>query len=87
MIGGQHYLSHDHSAPGNRALKAAVWFAATNTLSESQCQMTFGQSRPDQLQQFRRIVDVALAQADLMSTMDVATLQAFTTYIVGKSTF
>ena len=84
MIEGKPYLGHDHSAPCNKALKAAVWFAATNSLSESQCQMTFGQSRSDQLQQFRRVVDVAMAQADLMNTTDLATLQALTTYIVSS---
>lgn len=84
IIEGKPYLGHDHSAPCNRALKAAVWFAATNSLSEPQCQMMFGQSRPDQLQQFRRLVDVSMAQADLMNTNDLATLQALTTYLVCK---
>ena len=53
-------------------------------MSESQCQMLFGQSRPDQLQQYKRLVDVALAQADLMVSNDFATLQAFTVYIVSS---
>lgn len=85
MIGGAPYLGQDPSAPGNKAIKAAVWFSAVNTLSESECQTLFRQSRPDALQQMRRIVDVALAQADLMNTSDIATLQAFTTFLVGCS--
>lgn len=87
MIEGKPYLGHDHSAPCNKALKAAIWFAATNSLSEAQCQMTFGKSRADQLQQFRRTVDVAMAQADLMNTNDLATLQGFTTYVVSFTFF
>ena len=82
IIHGQPYLGHDHSWPGTRALKAAVYFSAINTLSENQCQMMFAQSRGDQLHQFKRMADVALSQADLMNTTDLATLQAFTTYLV-----
>ena len=84
MVEGKPYLGYDHTAPCNKALKAAAWFSATNTMSESQCQIYFGQSRADQLQQFRRMSDVALAQADLMSASDLATLQAFITYIVSR---
>lgn len=83
MIEGKPYLGHDANAPCNKALKAAVWFAATNSLTEAQCQMTFGHSRADQLQLFRRVVDVAMSHADLMNTTDLATLQGFTTYIVS----
>lgn len=83
MIEGKPYLGHDASAPCNKALKAAIWFAATNSLTEAQCQMTFGHSRADQLQLFRRVVDVAMSHADLMNTNDLATLQGFTTYLVS----
>ncbi|KAK3714065.1 hypothetical protein LTR37_008094 [Vermiconidia calcicola] len=81
MIEGGSYLGNDHYHPGNKALKAAVWFSATNTMSEQQCRMLFGQSREEQLQQFKRLADVALSQADLMNTNDLATLQAFATYL------
>lgn len=84
MVRGENYLGHDHTAPCNRLVKTAVWFSAANTMSESQCQMFFGQSRGDQLPYFKRLVDVALAQADLMNAADLATLQAFVTYIVRE---
>ena len=83
LMNDEPYLGHEATAPCNKALKAVIWFAATNTLSENQSQMLFGQSRPDQLQQYRRMVEVAMAQADLMNTTDVATLQALATYIVS----
>lgn len=85
MIDGKPYLGHDPSAPGNNAVKAAIWFAASNTLSESECQMMFGKTRYAQSQIFRKMVDIALAQADLFTTTDLATLQALTTYIVSRS--
>lgn len=83
MIEGKSYLGREYSAPCNKAVKAAVWFAATNTLSDEQCLMYFGQPRAEQVQQFRRMVDVSLAQADLMNTTDLATLQAIATYAVS----
>lgn len=83
MVDGKTYLGHDHTAPCNKALKTAIWYGAANTMSESQCQMLFGQSRPEQLQQFRRLADVALAQADVMNATDLATLQALITYMVS----
>lgn len=83
MIEGKPYLGHDPSTPGNNAVKAAIWFAASNTLSEDECQMMFGKSRYAQSQIFRKMVDIALAQADLFTTSDLATLQALTTYTVS----
>lgn len=85
MIEGKSYLGNDNAAPCNRVLRASVWFAAVNSLSENECHMLFGQSRSDQLLQFRRLVDVALAQADLMNTNDLATLQGLVTYMVGSA--
>ena len=84
MINGENYLGHDHSAPCNRVVKATVWFSAVNTMSENQCQMFFGQSRGDQLPYYKRLVDVAFAQADLMNVSDLASLQAFVIYIVSQ---
>ena len=83
MVGGSNYFGHDHTAPSNRAVKAAIWFSAVNTMSEGQCQMLFGQSRGDQLAYYKRLVDIALSQADLMNASDLPTLQAFMTYIVS----
>jgi hypothetical protein len=85
MIDGKPYLGHDHAAPCNKALRTVVWYAAVNTMSDTQCQMMFGTAKLDQLQQFKRMADVAFAQADLLVTNELAALQAFTTYIVSTS--
>lgn len=79
---GEPYLGHDANFPGNKLLKAATWYCAVNTMTETACQAQFGQSRTDLLQQYRRIVDVSAAQADLVNTNDLATMQAFTTCLV-----
>ncbi|KAK4549322.1 hypothetical protein LTR36_006319 [Oleoguttula mirabilis] len=64
--------------------RASLWFAAINTLSDGECQMQFSRARSDLLQQYRRVVDVLLAQADLMNTNDLATLQAFMTTLIAS---
>lgn len=87
MISGAPYLGQDPNTPANKTVKAAVWFSAVNTMSEGECQSLLGQARPDALQQYKRIADVALAQADLMNTTDLATLQAFATYLVSLNHF
>ncbi|KAK3110990.1 hypothetical protein LTR53_014179 [Teratosphaeriaceae sp. CCFEE 6253] len=81
---GAPYLGQDASAPCNKALKAVAFYAAVNTLSEEECQSRFAQSRADLMQQYRRTADVLLAQADLVNTNDLATLQAFLTYLVAS---
>lgn len=82
---GEPYLGHDASAPGNRVVRAATWYCAVNTMTDTACLAQFGQPRTDLLQQYRRIVDVMAAQADLINTNDLATLQAFTVFLVCTS--
>jgi len=83
MLRGGPYLGQDHNTPGNKALKAAIWFSAVNALTEAECISLFKKSRPDALNQFKRLADIALSQADLMNTVDIATMQAFVTYLVS----
>lgn len=79
---GKCYLGKGQSAPGNTALKATMWFAAVNSLSETQCLSLFGTSKCEQIEHFRRNTEIALAEADILNTTDLATLQALALYIV-----
>ncbi|EMC99730.1 hypothetical protein BAUCODRAFT_119315 [Baudoinia panamericana UAMH 10762] len=80
---GAPYLGHEATAPCNKALKTVAWFAAVNTMTDEQCRTQLGGARLDLLHKYRRTVDVALAQADLCNTTDLATLQAFAVYLVS----
>lgn len=84
MMNGAPYLGQEPNTLGNKTVKAAVWFSAINAMSDGECRSLLGMSRSDALQQYKRMVDVALAQADLMNTTDIATLQAFVTYLVSS---
>lgn len=76
------YLGKTQSAPGNIALKATIWFAAVNSLSERQRLSLFGTSKCEQIEYSRRNAEIALAEADILNTTDLATLQALALYIV-----
>ena len=52
-------------------------------MTETECETQLGQTRADLMQQYRRMVNVLLAQADLTNTNDMATLQALVTYLVS----
>jgi hypothetical protein len=76
------YLGTDRLAPCHAALKATIWFAAVNSLSETQCWSLFGNSKVDQTEIFRRGAETAFAEANLLATKDLVTLQALAIYIV-----
>lgn len=82
MRDGSSYLGQPWDAPGNQALKRAVWMAGVNSLSDKECLEITGQGRIDALNHYKRLVGISLAQADLVNTTDLATLQAFVTYLV-----
>jgi hypothetical protein len=79
---GAPYLGHEASSPPVKAIKAAIWFSAIQTISEDECQARLGRKRPELIQHYRRITDVLFSQADLVNTTSMATLQAFILYIV-----
>ncbi|KAK5131231.1 hypothetical protein LTR08_001200 [Meristemomyces frigidus] len=81
------YLGQEATALPNRAVKASLWFAAVNTISDADCQSLLGHTRSDLMQRYRRTIDVLLAQADLMNTTDLATLQAFVTTLVRNGNY
>ncbi|KAF2161749.1 hypothetical protein M409DRAFT_27806 [Zasmidium cellare ATCC 36951] len=80
LLQGDSYFGQAPDAPPNRALRATMWFAAVTTISDAECFARFRQSRNELLHLYRRHVDVAMAQADLINTSDLATLQAFVLY-------
>ena len=83
LVNGNNYLGQDPSSPSNRALRAATWYAAVTTIRNDECGARFGTSRTALLSYYRRHVDVALAQADLVNTTEMATLQASVIYNVS----
>ncbi|EME83099.1 uncharacterized protein MYCFIDRAFT_80656 [Pseudocercospora fijiensis CIRAD86] len=80
---GQPYMSRPADAPCNKALKAAIWFAAANAYTEEECESKFGKSKDLVVLQYRRMVGIALYQADPLNTTEVATIQACALYIAS----
>lgn len=84
---GGPYLGNEATAPCNKAFRVVSWYAAINTWSDEECQRQLGQSREASMQQYRRMADVAMAQADLLNTNDLATLQALIFYMVSPVSY
>lgn len=80
---GAYYLGLPPVCPPNKVLKAAMWFAAITTLRDEECLSRFNTPRSQLLNQYHRYVNVALAQADLINTTHLATLQGFLIYTVA----
>ena len=80
---GVNYLGTARSASCHAALKATIWFAAVNSLSETQCLLLFGNSKADQTEFFKRRAEIAFTEANLLVTKDLVTLQALAVYIVS----
>lgn len=86
MLDGAPYLGQPADSPANQALKRSIWCAALNSLSEYDCQALLGQPRAEALTHYKRLVGISLAQADMVNTTDMATVQALATYLVSIST-
>ncbi|KAK4504287.1 hypothetical protein PRZ48_005203 [Zasmidium cellare] len=80
---GKPYLNRPADAPCNKALKAAIYFSGVNACTDEECMTIAGKTRDQMAQEFRRMVDVALYQADPLNTTEIATLQALTLYVAS----
>ncbi|CZT22442.1 uncharacterized protein RCC_08312 [Ramularia collo-cygni] len=76
------YLGQPSNAPCNRALKAAIFFAGMNAFSEVDC-VALGKPRREMINDYRRMVDIALYQADPLRSMELATLQSLALYVAS----
>ncbi|KEF52879.1 uncharacterized protein A1O9_11297 [Exophiala aquamarina CBS 119918] len=73
----------DKIPPPVEALMFAIYFAAVTSLQSSDATRgLLQQERPDLLNRYRAGIEQSLANANFMTTPDVATLQALTLYLI-----
>lgn len=82
MLEDRPYLGQPHNAPCNKAVKAAIFFAGMTALTDEEC-VGFGRPRREMINDYRRMVDIALYQADLMCSTEIAALQALVIYVAS----
>lgn len=73
-------------SPGPRgleALKFAIYYAATTSLSAEQCRKQIGEEKSVLLTRFRSSIELALARADFVNTVELSTLQALVIFLVS----
>ena len=69
-------------ARGLEALKYAVYYAATVSMTEGECRLRIGGDKAVLMAKYRAGTELALAKADLLNTVEMSTLQAMTIYLV-----
>ena len=71
---------------GLEALRFAIYYAATTSSTAAQCMMQVGEERSALLTRYRVSVEVALAKADFVNTVELSTLQALAIFLVSLHT-
>lgn len=66
------------------AVTYSAYFAAVSTMSPEECSIHLGEAKEFLLARFKRSTEIALVQADFLNSLEIATLQALTIYLVSK---
>ena len=67
------------------ALKCAIYYTATTSLTPEECFEKLGEEKAVLLPRLRSNTELALARADFVNTEDMSTLQALILYLVSLS--
>ena len=74
--------AHSLNCPSHGALKFAICFTATCTLTELESRNIFMEEKRKTMIKFRLATEVMLSRANLFTTSDITVLQAFVIYLV-----
>jgi hypothetical protein len=66
------------------ALKFAIYYAAATTLNAEQCIKQLGEEKSTLLIRYRSSIELALARADFVNTLELSTLQALVIFLVSS---
>jgi hypothetical protein len=67
------------------ALMFAIYFAAVISMTDEECLEHAKETKQYLLPKYQKNIELALAQADFMSSPEIATLQALVIYLVSHS--
>lgn len=67
---------------GLEALRFAICYAATVSMTDVDCRNRFGEDKALLMAKYRAGTELALAKADFVNTVEMSTLQALTIYLV-----
>ncbi|KAL2832034.1 fungal-specific transcription factor domain-containing protein [Aspergillus cavernicola] len=86
FIDGQSYLSHEPSHPAPKALKSAVFYAASCSMDNEQCLELFQMKRDMMVAKYHQETEVNLQRADYLNQHDFTTLQALVLFLLFLQT-
>lgn len=69
---------------GWEALKFAIYYVTTTSLTPDECLQRLGEEKAVLLPRYRSSTEFALARADFVNTEDMSTLQALIFYLVSR---
>ena len=81
-----HACSNVHGIPSGNFIEAllfAIYYAAITSLTGEQCLQFFQDSRERLLARYRMATETALANADMLNTKELGTLQALLIFLVS----
>lgn len=84
LLDGSAYLGYPEGHPSVEALDSAVLYVAVNSMEDEQCQALLGRDRAGLLSATRQTCESAMERAGLLTTRDMAVLQAFVLYLAGR---
>lgn len=70
---------------GWEALKSAIYYITTTSLTPDECLQKLGEEKMLLLSRFRSNTECAFSRADLVNSEDISTLQAYVFYLVSCS--
>lgn len=73
-------------SPGRKgweALKFAIYYSTTTSLTPKECLLRLGEEKMELLPRFRSSTELALARADFLNAEEMSTLQALVLYLVS----
>lgn len=73
----------DSLPKGVEALLFAIYFAAVTSLTQQECQASFGESKHTLVAKYRCCVEQALAQANFLTAQELILLQTFVIFLVS----
>ncbi|KAI1416689.1 hypothetical protein F5Y13DRAFT_177688 [Hypoxylon sp. FL1857] len=86
MLGGQRYLGYEPGHISTTCLSSAVCYSALASMTEEQCQATFGMDRRTLMIEYREACESELERSELLTTSDITILQAFILFLVARRT-
>lgn len=85
MIQGGTYLGYSEDHTALEALRSAVFYSASVSMTDESCKNTFAVDKQSLAKACRTDCEMAISRSALLTSRDITVLQAFVLYLVSSS--